>query len=203
MAFGRSAQSKQAEGQNQQIAQTAVNNSTNEMGAGTDLLNKGAQNLQTGTNFFNAVLGGNRDASTAALAPDINRIRDSNQQALTATNTLMPRGGGRTASLFGRPLATNDAVNNMYTGLRSNAAQSLSSIGQGQQGQGANLFGIANGSLGTGAQTNAGILNYEQQQQQLQNQLYSGLGAGIGGLITAPLGGAGSPSLWGRIFNRG
>lgn len=202
MAFGKSDQAKSAEANNQSIASTAVTNSGSAIAQGQGALNTGTQQVQTGANFFNTLAGGNRDASTALLAPDINRIRDANQTALQTTSTLMPRGGGRTAALFARPLSTNDQVNQLYNGVRSSAASNLVGIGQGQQNLGANLFGIGNTALNTGAQTNTGILNYEQQQQQMKNQLFGQLGAGIGGILTAPLGGFGSPSLWGKAFGQ-
>lgn len=192
MAFGRTQQAKDAESNNQGIAQTAVDRSGDQNARGIGLMNSGGQAVQSGTNFFNTVLNGNREAGTAALAPDINRIREGNQNALQTSSTLMPRGGGRAASLFGRTFATNDAVNSLYGGVRSGAAGNLAAIGQGQQSLGANLFGIANSGLNTGMQANANVLNYEQAQQQAMNSLWSSIGQGAAGLVT------GLPSFFGH-----
>lgn len=184
MAFGRSTQAQQAEGANMSIAGTATQNSKTAQDSGVGALSTGTQQVQSGANFFNTVANGNRENSTAMLAPDINRLRDSNTQALQAASTLMPRGGGRTASLFGRPLATNDAVNSLYTGVRSGASSQLAQIGQGQQSLGANLFGIANSGLNTAGNINSSNLNYERQRQaDINNAAIGYAGAGTRALF--------------------
>lgn len=174
MPFGRTQQAGASESGNANVANTATANSSAETGQGQQLLGQGTQAVNSGTNFFNSVLNGNRAAGAATLAPDINRIRDSNQNALQTASTLTPRGGGRTAALFSRPFAANDQVNGLYSTLRGGAAGNLAQIGQGQQGVGANLYGLGNQALNTSAQANTANLNYEQQRQQEINQAITG-----------------------------
>lgn len=174
MAFGRTQQAGTSESGNAGVANTATANSATQTSQGTGILNQGTQDVNTGTGFFNSVLNGNRADGTAALAPDINRIRDANQNALQTASTLTPRGGGRTAALFSRPFATNDQTNSLYGGVRAGAAGALAQIGQGQQGVGTGLYGVANSSLNTAGTANTSNLNYEQQRQAQINQAITG-----------------------------
>lgn len=107
-------------------------------------LSQGTSNLNTAGNFFSTVLGGNQANTRAVLQPDINRINESLQGALQGASTMMPRGGGRFATLFQQPFAAQQQVNNLFNGIRGQAAGGLAGIGsqQAQIGQTAatNLF---------------------------------------------------------------
>lgn len=150
-------------------------------GAAIPAIGQGVSNLQTGANFFNTIMSGNRAATTALLQPDINRIREAQQGTLQGASTLMPRGGGRFATLFSTPFATNRAVTDLFSGLRSGAAGQLGNIGGMQTG------------LGTQAASN--LFNQSLQQREMGNQMIGSiLGAGLG-LATTPFGGAGKTLL--------
>lgn len=205
MSFGPSSAEKAATQQQQGVTSTASGNSTAEIGQGkgligqgTNLLNLGGSTVAPATNFFNTMLSGNQANTTAALQPDINRIRDAQQNTLNATSTLMPRGGGRAATLFQTPFAANQQIQNLFNGVRSGAAGGLAGIGlqqQGmginQQGTGANLMGIGNQPLNTAMTGTQNMFQNAFQQRQLQNQLWSSLGSGLFNLATLPLGGGG------------
>lgn len=141
-------------------------------------LGQGVSNMQTGANFFNTVLGGNQANTRALLQPNINQIQEANQGALQGASTLMPRGGGRFATLFNQPFQTSRAITDLFSGLRGQAAQALPGIGQMQ------------GQLGT---TNAqNLFGNALQQRQYGNQMIgSTIGAGLSALATPWGGGAG------------
>lgn len=158
---------------------------------GGNLFNLGAQTTQPGVNFLNTILQGNRANTAALLQPNINDITGTQQASLRAISTLMPRGGGRYASLFGQSLAPQGQIQNLFNPMRATAATALPQIGLQQAGQGINLFGLGNQTLQTGGQLATALTGAGQAQQQINNALLGGIGSGLFGLATLPLGGAG------------
>lgn len=187
MSFGPTASEKQYSSQLTNVGNQAQQNSGLATSTGQGLLNLGTGNTTAGTNFFNTLMNGNQNATTALLQPDINRIRGAQQGTLQAVSTLMPRGGGRSGTLFSLPFQANSQIQQLYNTLRPQAAQALASTGLQQTGQGANLFGIGNQALGVGEQANASGLNWAQQQAQRANQMAAGLGGSLFSLATMPL----------------
>ena len=157
-------------------ASTGENLATGGQGAAVPAIGQGLGNIQSGANFFNTLLSGNRANTMSLLQPDINRIQQMNQGALQGASTLMPRGGGRFATLFNQPFQTNRALTDLFGGLRGQAASALPGIGA-QQAQ-----------IGT---TNAQNLfnNAFQQRQYGNNMIGSLIGSGLG-LATLPFSGA-------------
>ena len=188
-SFGPSNTTKQAENNLGGINNQANVNSQMELAQGNNLLNMGAPNVQAGTNFFQTLLNGNRANTTALLQPGIDQIRQGNQNQIQALSTLMPRGGGRSGTLFNASYAPQAQIQNLFNPMRTQAATALPQIGLQQQGLGANLFGIGNQPLSTAAGASANLGELGQRQQQLSNSLWSGLGSGLFGLLTTPFGG--------------
>lgn len=141
-------------------------------------LGQGVSNLQSGANFFNTLLQGNRANTMNLLQPDINRIREATQGSLQAANTLMPRGGGRFTTLFNQPFAAQQQIGNLFSGLRSGAASGLANIG----GTQANVGQVAASNL----------FNQSLAQKQMLNQFLSqiiqgaeqGAGGAAGGYLS-------------------
>src|SRR5581483_6466692 len=133
----------------------------------------------SGTNYFNTLLNGNSANTTALLQPNIDQIRAATQNSLQTANTLMPRGGGRAGTNYAASFAPQSQITNLFNTARSGAAQNLEQTGLAQSGLGTNLFQIGNSALtgagGINSQTAQNLL----QQQQMQNQLYGSLGAGL------------------------
>lgn len=169
-------------------------------------LQAGQSNVQSGTNFLNTVLNGNRANTTSLLQPNIDQIRQNNQNSLQAISTLMPRGGGRSGALFQQSLAPSSSITSLFNNARTGAATALPQIGLQQEGIGTNLFNLGtnalqagSGALGAASGANSQLGNLGLQQQQLTNNLFSSLGSGIFGLLTAPL--TGGSSLLSKIPN--
>lgn len=190
MSFGPSNTAKAASNNLAGTSNLALNNLYPQVTqAGGNLLNLGNQNTQSGVNYFRNLMGGNRAATTDLLQPDINRIRDANQGTLQSVSTLMPRGGGRSGTLFNASYAPNQQIQNLFAGARTAGAAALPQIGAGQTGAGANLFGIGSNSLNAATGANTAQLNYQLQQQELTNKLWAGLGSGLFNLAMTPFGG--------------
>ncbi len=158
-------------------------------GGGNRELQSGTNNTTAGGNFFNTILNGNRANTTAMLAPNIQQIQGAQQGALQGASTLMPRGGGRSGTLFNLPFQGNQAIQSLYSGARSGAGSTLANLGLGQGGLGANLFGQATGGLNSANDANSHMANLGLQQKQMSNQMAAGLANGIFGLATMPFGG--------------
>ena len=191
-SFGPSSTTQSGENTVQNTNNTATANSAAQMAAGSNLLGLGQQNINSGTNFFNTLLNGNQANTTALLQPNINQIQQAQQSALQAASTLQPRGGGRSATLFSQPFAANQQIQNLFNGARTQAATTLPQIGAQEQSLGANLYGIGNTALNTAGQGGYNLGQLGQQQQQLTNSMWSGLGSGLFGLATTPFGGGGA-----------
>jgi hypothetical protein len=190
MSFGPSNTTKTAENNLGGISSTAVNQQLPMFNAaGGALLPPGEANIASGTNFFNTLLNGNRANTLQTLQPNIDQIRQGQSNALTAINTLMPRGGGRSSALFGQSFAPQGQISNLFNSVRPAAATALPQIGLGEVGAGTGLLGLGNGALNaaTGASSTLGGLG--QQQQQMTNNLWGGLGSGLFNLFTTPFGG--------------
>lgn len=186
-SFGPNAQTQQAMTQ-------LGSNAPQTAGFGGQLVAPGIANTNTAANFFRTLFSGDRASTTAALQPDINRIREGQQQTLQAASTLMPRGGGRSGTLFQLPFQTNSMIQNLFNGARTAAGTALGNLGLGQANAGTGLFNTSNQAAGDLGQLG-------QRQQQQSSSLWGGLGKGLlglGSLITAPF--TGGASLLTNLF---
>ena len=201
-------------------AQNATNLSNNATGEGNSDLSTGlgflgnAQNgLGQAGSYFSNLLSGNSAATTSALAPDISRINDQNNNLLTAGSTLAPRGGGRSSQLFEQPFRAQSQISGLYNGVRPQAAQGLTQLsgvqgqlGLGEAGLGTNLLNTGINALqaGTNAASAFGSSANSQKQQQNAAGMAGGLGiasllSSIPGLVTSlgAAGGGGFGGLYG------
>jgi hypothetical protein len=199
MSFGPSQAQKNANNTAGGITEQANANSGNATSQGNTNLGTGGANINSGTNFLNTLLNGNAANTSALLAPTIAQNRTTNQNTLQSLNTLMPRGGGRSGTLFNAAYAPSVNTQNLFNNARTTAATTLPQIGLGQQGIGTNLLNAGNTALNTASTTNSNLSQQLLQQQQMQNQLFSSLGSGLFGLATTPL--SGGTSLLGMGVN--
>ena len=200
MSFGPSKQTSQAQTNLAAISPIAQANSQAELAAGKKELAAGDAPIATGTSWLNTILHGNAAETGAMLQPQVESIRRTGQNNIQAISTLIPRGGGRSAALFGQTFSPAAQIQNLFNTTRAGAANALPQIGLAQKGLGANLFSIGNQPLNTAVQTNATSADVAQRQQQMTNSFWGSLGAGIFGLATTPFGGgAKSNGLLGLI----
>jgi len=177
-SFGPNDQTKQAFGQ-------LGSNTGLEAGYGNNLVNLGTQNTNSAGNFFRTLLNGNQANTTAMLQPDINRIQGANQEALQAATTLMPRGGGRSSTLFSLPFQTNQGIQSLYNQARTGGANALGQLGLGQANAGTSLFNSSN-------QAADALGQLGQNQQKIGSGLWGGLFKTALGIGLAPFTGGAS-----------
>ncbi len=199
-SFGPNQSVKNAQNTQAGLVQEGTANSRAQIGQGNSTLNTGGANVTSGANFLTSLLNGNRANTTALLQPNIDQIRQANQQQLQAISTLTPRGGGRSGTLFGSTYAPNQQIQSLFGGLRSTAATALPQIGLAQQGLGAGLIGQGNTALNTAAGGAQNAFGNAMGIQNRSDNIVSGLASGILGLATMPFGGgAASNGLLGLI----
>lgn len=193
MSLGASGTTKTAENNLAGTSNLALNNLFPAVtGDASSEIGTGGQNVASGTNFLNTILGGNTANTTATLQPSIDQIRSGTTNNLNAISSLMPRGGGRSSALFSQSFQPQAQIQNLFNTARTNAATALPQIGLAQQGLGTNLFGIGSGALNTAAGVNSNLAGIGQSQQNINNSLISGLAGGLFGLATTPFGGGSS-----------
>jgi hypothetical protein len=191
MSFKANAAEKAALANQQKIGDIALDRSNQTFGQGENTYGQGQGLVQQGTNFLTTLLNGNRANAGAVLAPSINNAREAQAQSLQAATNLMPRGGGRSASLFDSLIAPGRSIVNMFNSVRGGAAEPLVNAGMGVMGQGSGLISGSNAPLSTSGSIAGNILNYEQQNRAMKNQFWGQLGGGLFNLATMPLGGVG------------
>ena len=218
MSFGANSTSKTAENNLGGSSNLALNSlfpaafqsGQQNLAAGQGTLNTGLNTTaaglntaQPGINFMNTVLGGNQANTASALQPNIDQIRQGTGNNLTAINTLMPRGGGRSGALFGQSFAPQAQMQNLFNNARTSAASTLpglgfqqagvglgqAGVGLGQIGAGTNLFNAGNNSLNSANSANSTLGQFGFTQQQISNQLDAAIASGLFGLATTPFGG--------------
>ncbi len=197
MSFGPSQSVKNATNTAAGITNQATANSGADVNQGNTNLTTGGNNVQAGTNFMNTVLNGNQQNTAALLQPNINQIRQANQQQLQGINTLTPRGGGRAGANYAATFAPNQQIQSLFGQARTGAATALPQIGLQQQGIGTNLLNAGNSALNTAT---TGAQNGVQSQlaiQQRSDAIDSAIGSGIMGLAMAPITGFSGGSLLG------
>ena len=85
--------------------------------------------LNPASQYWMSLLSGNPAQTTAALAPDINRIRGSEASVMNSASTLAPRGGGRGTTLFNAPLQAETQTQGTFNAARPAAASAAGSLG--------------------------------------------------------------------------
>ena len=103
---------------------------TNTAGAqATSLGNMSQGLLAPASQYWMNILSGNPSQTTAALAPDISRIRGGESSVLNSASTLAPRGAGRGTTLFGAPLQAETQTQGLFNQMRPQAAQQVGNLG--------------------------------------------------------------------------
>jgi hypothetical protein len=190
MSFSPGNTTKQAENNLGGTSNLLLNKAYPELsGRGGNLMDIGASTTQPGVNFFNTVAAGNQGNTTAALQPNIDAIRRNSGNALTAINTVLPRGGGRQGTNYAQSFAPVGDINNLFNQTRVAGATALPQIGLQQQGLGANLFGLGTQALNTAGGVNANLAQLGQNDTRRSDALWSGIGSTLFGLATTPFGG--------------
>lgn len=103
---------------------------TNALGAkGNELGQMSSGLLNPASQYWMSILSGNPAQTSAALAPDISRIRGGEASVLNSASTLAPRGGGRGTTLFGTPLQAETQTQGLFNGMRPQAAAQAGQLG--------------------------------------------------------------------------
>ena len=172
--------------------------------AGMGLLAQANNAYTAPADYFKSLLSGGRSTTAMQAAPTINAAlsaQDTARRQAAAQGTA--RTGGTAAAQAESGQQTQAQLNNLINQAlmqgRQVGAQGMQSIGAGQAGLGGTALSQAASLLGLGTGAEQGILGAAQNIAQRQQQALTGLGAGLGGLLTAPLNAKNATAL-GTIF---
>ncbi len=172
------------------FAQGSLDTSAQARDTGMGFLNRFTSSLSAPQNYFQSLLSGNQAQTTAALAPDIARLRGQTQQGIQAASTLAPRGAGRSSLLFNLPQQAQAETAGLFNAVRPAAASALPQIAQQYGTIGSNLMntgvGYANNAanfLGAGTAGARSLADAAALQQAQRNQAGSQIGSGITGIL--------------------
>ena len=156
----------------------SMRSGTNALGQqGAALGSTSAGLLAPASQYWMGLLSGNPAQTTAALAPDISRIRGSEASVMNSASTLAPRGGGRGTTLFNAPLQAETQTQGAF-----NAARPAAAAAAGQ-------LGVQTGGLSQNAFASAIQAFLNRRGQNLEETLKGPLGqmlgelAGVGGAV--------------------
>jgi hypothetical protein len=152
----------------------------------------GISDLNDASSFWKTILGGNQQAISQLLAPQISTIQGQGQQQIQNASQFGNRSGGTNASNQQNIDSQRQQVEQMIAGLTGQAASQVGNLGATQLGFGLN----ANQQRSTDAQQ---IL--QNQQGSLFGQLISGAaGAGLDYLTGGFGGGSGGSGGGGDFY---
>lgn len=167
------------------------------IGTGNSLV-KGGQSYLEGSQkgisdlkkFWQPVMGGDRSAIDAFLAPERRAINQGFQATSTNLNRMSPRGGGRVSAMANAEVGRQGALNDLVFGARREGANQMAGLNQ-QQGQmglgqmsaGANILGQGLNAGGLLGGVHANQSNVSQQTRRDASQMMGGVGSSLGGFL--------------------
>ena len=155
----------------------------------------GKKNLAAGTHafgdaqdFWGTILGGDRDAITQLMAPQISQVGDQYAAARNNVNEFAPRGGGKSAILAELPTKQAHDIGSFFLNARPAAADAMERLGAERNAAGMGEFaGAQSGPMGI----LQSILSHSLGQQQLDLQkrgqtlgIAGGLGETLGNVLS-------------------
>lgn len=132
----------------------------------------GLNTLGSAGNFYNTILGGNRDAITSLLNPQVGTVLSQYDNAAKTVARQAPRGGGATSTLAALPFQKATTLGSAYQTALPGAAQGAASVGSATAGIGTNLTGQAASYAPTG-----------YDYSKLTSDQYGQLGSGFGKIL--------------------
>jgi len=136
--------------------------------------------------YYRTILNGGQDATTSLMGPEVSTVLGQFDNASKAAAELGPRGGGRAAIQAETPFKKTGAYVDLLGKAKQGAAQGLAGIGCQQTAAQTARRGQDVSTLGS---ILGGRTSLAEQQNQFNQENASGLGKGIGGLLTNVLSG--------------
>ena len=158
-------------GKNSKQQNQSVNNleSLFNFGFGTGKQANAAGNSALGAagSYWNSLLGGNRTAAQAAIAPEANQIAaagDASRRQQAAMGTA--RGGGVAGANQQQQTGEQAQVDNALFAVRPTAAAQTANIGNSLLSESANLFGTSAGAAGSAGNIATNARSQAASEQQ-------------------------------------
>lgn len=139
----------------------------------------GLSTLGNAGNFYNTILGGNREAISNLLGPQISTILSQYDNASNAIRQFSPRGGGSTQTLAQLPFQKAAAAGGAFQSVLPSAAQGAADVGAKTGQIGSTNLSIAHG--GTEPYLHQG--QFDATQAAAAGKGYGQLITNLGGLL--------------------
>ncbi len=159
---------KKAQKQANQLAQQQLGLQQKQFGLTKQQVGLGNQTLAPASNYWQALLSGNRAAAQQATGPYASLQGEAAQGARNAIQASTPRGGEQNLAIAQNYNDLSNNVARLYAGMQPLAAQNLGQLGGEYLSSGA--------SMNPNANVGAAYQNYAQQQQNAQ-QAAGGFGS--------------------------
>lgn len=163
-------------------------------GMGKPLVQQGTSAMQKPLDFWSNILGGGEKSSQSLAGPMFD-ITSGYNRSRANTAQFAPRGSAASSyANDGRMMARD--ISRMRTDLLGTAAGQMSGIGSQLLTSGTNLMNTGQGGISNAMQAVLGQQGIQVQQDAARNQMFGGLGQGLGSILSVLL-------MPGGIFNKG
>lgn len=177
-----------------QANNSVLGNIPKQVQTGSAAVDSGLTGLGNAGRYYNTLIGGNKDAISTLLNPQVSTVLAQYDNAAKAVKEFAPRGGGATATLAATPFQKATTAGQVYQTAVPGAAQGAAGVGGAQAGIGTSLLGQVNG-------TSDGLLGWQKHLDDLtgaegkglatgaQNVDFKSAGAKFGGILGKIFGG--------------
>lgn len=150
---------------------------------GVDALKQGIDATAPAANYYKTALGGDRDALSSLLGPEVSTVLSQYDNAAKTAAEFAPRGGGANQVLAETPFKKVGAYGQALAGARSKAAAGSAGIARDIVTAGGDIgrLGTSEESAQNSFATSLARLNVERQNEQAKQ--ISGLTGGIGSIL--------------------
>ncbi len=151
------------------------------LGQAKENLPKASAGLSKVSDFFSALMSGDRNSILNVLAPEVDTLTSQYDTGRKTGEEFAPRGGGRGAALEELPFRKAGDINKLVQGAREKGAAGLTSV--------SSLFGqLGTSELGGGVNAANSAFGNIQDAKVNQQQQQAAAGSAIGGLIALLVG---------------
>lgn len=197
---GKKAQASAEKGSPQmQAAQTGATGAATTLGSqgstlfntGTGLIKQGTSTLSQPSNYFSALLSGNRALQSQAIAAPRAAITDTYAGAARSLEESGVRGAARDQAKADLSKQRAGQIGSLITGVQPGAASALTGIGGTQIGAGTSVAGTGTSATAGSGNIFSNLLGINQNQAQFATQQGNQFGSNFGSFLFDILNGMG------------
>lgn len=156
---------------------------TNLFPQGQNLLDLSRSTYQVPLNYWTGIAGGNRNAATSMLAPEIQRIQEGEQTSQQAASNIFSRSGGSSTYMLDSMFAPQRAITSLLQTARPDAMKNLSDLAGRFANTGEGLTRDASSLLSGVTSGTSSMSRTLMEQEEMRRAAQEKMGKSIGGLL--------------------